>query len=239
MAAGVFSGFKFANIGGIALGIALLAVFAVYFYKNKNWKSDILFFSPVIIVDILFLTRLVIYLPIIKHVYIDAYMQLFVFFFLFILFKCYKRFNFMKYALMLLPIGLIIISLVHTPWFVKPTQEEMDSLAIFEEVNGTYTFTGEWSPRMYPMALVCYAAIYYPINSSTGWSLSESIEHRRKTAEFQQAFSDNNKENFLRLTQELNIDEIISYGTADCNRLGEFGLNFKIKKSMLCLYSVK
>ena len=233
-------GFQFANIAGIALGIALLAVFALYFYKNKNLKNELLFFSPIIIIDILFLTRLVVYLPIIKHVYIDAYTQFFAFFFLLILFKCYKRFSFMKYVMALLPIGFILVSLLHTPWFVTPTQEELDSLKIFEDVKGIYTFASKWSsPRLYTMAFVCYAAIYYPINSSTGWSLSESIEHRRKTAEFQQAFSDNNKENFLRLTQELNIDEIISYGTADCNRLGEFGLNFKIKKSMLCLYSVK
>lgn len=232
-------GFQFANIAGIALGVALLAVFALYFYRNKNLKNELLFFSPIIILDILFLTRLVVYLPIIKHVYIDAYMQFFAFFFLLILFKCYKQFNFIKCIMALLPIGFILVSLMHTPWFVTPSQEELNSLAIFDSVNGTYIFAGEWpSPRMYTMALVCYAAIYYPIESGTGWSLSENIEHRHKTADFRQAFLDYNKESFLRLTEELRIDEIISYGTADCDRLKEFGLNFKTKNSMLCLYSV-
>jgi len=231
-------GFKFANIAAIALGIALLAVFALYFYKNKNLKSEILFFSPIIILDILFLTRLVVYLPIIKHVYIDAYMQFFAFFFLFILFKCYRKFNFMKYALILLPIGFIIISLIHTPWFVAPTQEELDSLSIFGEVNGTYMFAGNWSARMYPMALVSYAAIYYPVNSRMGWSFSDNIDHRHKTAKFRKAFLDNNKEDFLRLMNELKIDEVISYGN-DCYKLREFGLHFKAQKSMLCLYSIE
>lgn len=230
------TGFQFANIAGIMLGIALLAVFVLYLNKNQNWKQEALFFSPVIVIDLLFLSRLVVYLPIIKHVYIDAYMQFFAFFFLLILFKCYKKFNFMKYVLALLPIGFILVSLLHTPWFVTPTQQDLDSLKIFEHVNGSYGFAGDLPLELYPMALVCYTAIYTPLNSSTGWSLSESIEHRHKTAEYIQVFFDNNEQDFLRLMRELKIDDVIAYGK-DCEQLKSYNMHFKAKEGLLCLYS--
>lgn len=228
--------FKFANIAAIALGIALICIFALYLYRNRSIKRELLFYSPVIILDILFLSRLVVFIPIIKHVYIDAYMQFFGFFFLLMTIKSYKKFNFMKYAMVLLPVGFIIISLLHTPWFVTPTQQDLDSLKIFNHVSGIYGFAGNLPLELYPMALVSYTAIYTPLNSSTGWSLSENSEHRHKTAEFYKSFFDNQKEDFLRLKDELKIRDIIAYGK-DCEQLKNYELQFKATEGVLCLYS--
>jgi len=231
-------GFRLANITLILLSLGLIVIFILYLKKTNKWKKELLFFSPILILNILVLTRLVIVLPILKHLYIDPYMQFFSFFFILILFKTYKKYNFLKYMVALLPIIFVIVSLIHTPWFIQPTPEETESLKIFEHVDGIYGFAGSFSKQLYPRALDSYAAIYYPLRSASGWSLSDTEEHDLKLKEFNKALINNDKTSFLRLMKDLKIDEVISYGE-DCQKLEAFNLNLKAKEGHLCLYEYK
>jgi len=225
------------NIASFVVPIILLGVFYFY-YKSKNKsKRELLFYAPILFLSVLFMSRLVIFLPILDFVYPDAYMMFFLFFILFLFFKTKYEKRIYKLILVL----LIIISLVSvgynmyfTPKFSEYTDLEKETLDALEKVEGTFMIFSK-QETSYNRAYYSYAPIFLDLRTPGGWypflSNKEYIEDLRKLHGF---VDKKDCGNFKEYVELFNVDEIISYYDS-CAFLKECGFKEKVM-GKVCLF---
>jgi hypothetical protein len=141
------------------------------------------------------------------------------------------------FALVLLPIIFILVSIIHTPFFIKPTQEENDNLKILDSISSPYAVVGNFPERFYSKALICYGSIYYNLNSAGGWAaIQVSNKNLDKLNNLNKDFNNRDCKNIIKDMGILNIKELVTYGEDQCDLLQECNLKHKVNKGKLCLF---
>ncbi|MCD4666635.1 hypothetical protein K8R47_02390, partial [archaeon] len=114
------------NIAASLIPLVLLFLFYIYWRNNKKSKKELIFFSPILLINLLFLFRLTPLIPILNKIFPDPYLTFFMFFIIFFLLKIDLTFI-NKYIKYIIYIGIILfailsvtISLIHTPNFIIP-----------------------------------------------------------------------------------------------------------------------
>lgn len=239
-----FSGpWLWTNIASIIIPLVLFTTFYFYYKSKYNSKKELLFFSPILVLALLFITRLIIYVPIFNRIYPDEHMTFYIFFALFFFFKTkFKVYsNLIKkllfIGLILVPILFVIISVVHTPFFIVPGDLEKETLSIFPMIEGKFLILESPSYTSYPNAYYAIGPIYYNLSTSAGWMhfLVSPEYDRIIRGSIQKNLKDKNCMNLLQELHYTNTTDVITYDL-HCGTLKECGLKEVIRKNHVCLF---
>jgi hypothetical protein len=233
--------------GTFIIVAAFLAAFYMSWATNKKPKRDLIFYMPPIIVSILLITRVVIFIPILKEVYPDVYMMFFLLLTLYLL----MNINFKKtpnifkimilVMLMVIPLASVLASHIHTPYFIAHMDKEDKTLEIMMYVEGKVVvrdkpvdFVG-----VYPFPLYTYGAIYYDIKTPEGNNnfRTTTTENEKRFGELTKAVEEGDCTKLKTVMNELTAEEIISYDPY-CSMLEKCELT-KVKQiENVCLYRI-
>ncbi|MSR86236.1 hypothetical protein EXS74_02480 [Candidatus Woesearchaeota archaeon] len=164
------------NLAGVFISHALFITFFIV-YQQKKEKKLLLFYSPTLVYNFLYLTRLALFIPIIKNIYPDPW-QDFLMLNLCIIFITLGYASFTKKRKVMLAIGLIIISIagvgyniIKTPTMESWNTEDKEAIALIPllDTNSHFLMFNENSTHLYSRAIYSYAAIYYNVSSASGW----------------------------------------------------------------------
>jgi len=232
------------NITTFIITIALWASFYFYWKSKNKSRKELIFFLPIFILSFLFVTRLVVLIPLLKSVYPDPYMMFFLFFTVFYLlktnFKIYpqtiKKIIFI--LLILIPIISVGMNHFHTPYFTEHTALEEETISLLPHINGRFLFIGSSiSTTSYTKAYYSYAPIYYDLSTASGWSHSEKdSEYIITLKSIKEDVENKNCNNLKEKLEYLNTTNLLAY-EENCNTLNECGFTEVISKEHVCLYT--
>lgn len=239
-------GFKFSNIFGMLIAAGLFAIFAVYIYSLRDKhesRRELLFYSPLLIFNFLFLLRLIPFIPLLNNLYGDPILQVLAFFSLLLFFKAMQNNTGRKLkalfmlALVLMPVIFIGVSEYHTIKFIKPTPEEIEGVSILGFVEKPYLILGYTGDRLYKRAVYSYGAIYYNVTTASGWSNDQTTrEQFEKMGILDKKFMDKDCKGIIESAAVLKLGELISYGKEQCKIFEDCRFKHKITKGQSCLY---
>jgi len=240
-----FDGYFLNNIAGILLSLTLFIVFYI-FYSQKQEKNLLYFFFPTLLFNFLYLTRLALFIPILKHIYPDPW-QDFIIINLSILFVATNYALFTKKWKTILAIGIVCIAcasvaynILHTPYMQAWNTEGKEAIALIPYLNQDSHFLmfNEDSKELYSRAIYSYAAIYYNVSSSSGWfevnkEYSYILELNSLYKEYQKT---ENCESLKRLQSQFNTTEILANGRY-CEKIKTCGWKIKEINGSSCILS--
>ena len=229
------------NLATILISITFFILFFYWYLENRSYKN-LLFFIPLLILNFLFLTRLVIFIPILKYVYPEPFTHLFIFLILYLFFTL----NFEKIkpfllnfiiilVFFILPLLFVILSHFNTPYYIEYTSEENEVLSLFKfiSVDDKYyvvgveddnivqkRLIGDVTSSSYGLAYYSYGPIYFNFSSPVGWA--DIYASEEYMAEIQKTASFYNKKDCLSFKRglfDLNTTKLITYGFDDFNFL--------------------
>jgi len=226
------------NILSFITPLMFLILFYFYWKGINKDKKELIFFSPIIIIAVLFFLRLVTIIPLLNMVYPDVYNLFFIFFSIYLFFKIKFKTKLKRHVnlILLIIISLsIIASATYTPWFVENTELDKETISILPYIEGKFFMVGY--EKSYGKAFYSYAPIYYNTNTISGWSQQETnSSHLTNIKEIRNQFQQKNCEEFTNAIKKAGATEIIAYDE-NCEFLKNCGLKEKIKKQRVCLYS--
>ena len=226
------------TIASIIITLSFILLFYLNFKNEKN-KNNFYFLLPQLILAVLVITTLVTYIPILNRIHPDAYNTLFIFLSSFLILKTkysLSQRKFLSASLIFIVIIAVIISIFHTPWYIKNTETDKNTIALFKHVKGKF-FIVE-SQESYSKAYYSYAPIYYQLSTPSGWSHHEiKQDYINKLKDINENFKENNCEAFKKSLIGVNTTEVISYND-NCKKLELCGLKEKAIQGNACLYEL-
>lgn len=227
--------FLLENIASLIIPVVFLFVFFLYIKKRKYDKKELLFYSPIIFIALLLLSRLSAFIPVMKYVYADVYMGFLIFFTLFIFFKNFKINKKFFIAITVIAILSVLINFLHTPWFSEHTQLEKDTLEIMNDIDTSFLMTDAYSRTSYGKAYYSYAPIYLNITTPSGWAKVAEFDYYNNLREFSSSVKNKDCNILRKKAIELNNDYVISYNE-DCGFLETCNLTKINQINNVCLY---
>lgn len=241
---------RFFDIGGqwtstviLITIIPLLALILFYFYytsKNRD-KNELLFYSPILILAVLAITRIVTFIPYLNFVYPEPYFTFFLIFSLIFFFNTNyseKIQRTLQIFLILLTTISTIVSFNFTSFYQEHTILEQTTIDLLKQTKGSYLIIDPPSPTSYVKAYYSYAAIYLNLTTPSGWSTSElSKEHNELLKKVTDEFKNRKCQEFKITSQKLKLNNIITYNEF-CNIMEECNLKEKIIKNNACLIQI-
>jgi len=216
--------------------LVFLFIFYLYIKRVKYNKKEIIFYSPILLIALLFLFRLTAFIPILNYIYPDVYMSFILFFTLFLFFKNFRLNNKFMVIIILLSIFSVLINMMYTPFFVEHTQLEKDTLEIMNDIKTNFLMTNTYSSTSYGKAYYSYAPIYLNISTPSGWEKIQSPYYRNLIMNFTNSVYDKDCNSLYENAKKLKDDYIISYNE-DCNFLEMCGYVNKVNEiNNVCLY---
>ena len=161
------------------------AVFIVLWWYVKKIERkehrDWIFFLPIAVLAILYFFRLTAFIPVIQNISQDPYLSFFLFFLFVILFtyeeKLFSRpfvSALVRWGIIAVTIGSVLVSMFYTPFFERAHSLDEEIISLFPHVDGRMLFISQLQDGegliSYNKPLYSYAAIYYGISTSAGWS---------------------------------------------------------------------
>jgi hypothetical protein len=237
------------NIASFVVPLVLFVCF--YFYYKGRSKRELLFFSPILVLALLFLFRIIVFVPFLNSVYPDIYLIMFLFFslFCFLNIKC----NLSSKIIKLIVIVLVVVSLVSvgishfkTPYFEEVLDVRSETIDILDEVEGKLLVPSNMfipldKGKVYvPItinALYNYAIIYYGIDTASTAQVfgSTSEEYFEIYSKTRTAFESGDCSEFIEGVKWLNVSDVIAFEDR-CNILDSCGFSEVVKKEQVCLY---
>src|SRR3989338_5389875 len=230
------------NIATLIVPIALWVLFYFYWQSHNKSKKELIFFSPILLTSALLFFRLTYFVPILKYVYPDPHMVLFLFAGLFMFFKTNfsKSLNFEKLisiCIIFTAMLSVAISVFYTPGFSQHTVFDAEMLTALNSVNPAEKFLILGTQKTsYSKAYYAYASTYLGLSSASGWYPEvKDNSYMTRLRSVGPSFDGRTREEFSRHTSYLNATTIISYYDG-CKVLADFGWT-EIKSGAVCLYS--
>ncbi len=226
------------------LPIITLIMFYIYYYSNDKNKKELLFYSPVLLLAFLVLTRIATFIPYLNFVYPEPYFTFFIIFILIFLFQTNieKLPIFMQkslhISLMLVVIISTLASFFITSYYIDHTELEKDTLEILNSVNERFIILESPSSTSYPKAYYSYGAIYLNLSTVSGWSPSEMTdEYKNNLNSLAKEFKEEKCGNFLDLAKKISLKQVVTYNEY-CSLKEKCGLK-KIKTmGNVCLLKI-
>ena len=231
------------SITSFAVSIIFFITFYYYWVSKNKSKKELLFFSPVIFLNILFFFRLTPLVPVLRNISPDPYNVFFIFFIIYFFFNTNPiRFKKIKCLLPYALIGIVIISVgishFKTPYFIEHNQTNKDTLEILKSVDDMYIFINGYKDS-YSYAYYSYAPIYLNLSTPDGFYyhiISNDYFYRLRNIR-EKLFEENGCDTFRKEAEYFNISYIIGY-ESDCNILKDCDFNKKSEKDIICLYHI-
>lgn len=232
------------NLAAFLIPILFFTVLYFYLKSSNNRKKEFIFLSPMILIAFLLFTRLILFIPIINHVFPDSYNLFLLFFTIFMFFNL--DFNLISKYKKLVFAGLILITLlsvslniIFTNKFIKHTELEEETLSIFPYIDERYMILATPLRRTsYPNAYYSYGSIYHNLSTSGGWYPSAvRSDYINKLENIDKLIKAKECDKLKKELIELNTTMVITFDI-HCNSLEECNFDKKINKSRACLYSL-
>lgn len=233
------------NLAGVFIGIALIITFSIFYLQRKD-KSWLYFFLPILILDFLYLTRLTLFVPIIKYIYPDPW-QDFLILNLSITFLGIQYQNIKKNWKTILTIGLILVALASVTYNLKKTpyikdwnQEGKEAITLLPilDPDSHFLMFNEASQETYSRAIYSYAAIYYNVSSASGWfEVNKEYSYIEKiNSVYSDFYTNENCDALETLNKEFNTNEILANGHY-CRAVETCGWKRKATEGSSCILS--
>ncbi len=230
----------------IFVTIIPLIFFIVFYYYIKNLKSkskELLFYSPILFLALIFFLRLHPFIPIFNNIFPDPYLIFFIFFIIFCFLKIdisLIRFsNYVSYILLFIVLLSLSFNLFRTPLFVVPDQPlNLQIEETLKNVEGSFLMFGYFGSKINPKNVYSYAPTKYNLTTAYGWYPEVKNEVYFKGIQLLDGyFNDNNCKGFLSVLHTYNVSNIISLNE-NCDFFNRCKLKEKVKKDSVCLYDV-
>lgn len=232
------------NLAAFLVPIIFFVTLYFYLKSSDNGKREFIFLLPITLIAFLLLTRLILFVPFINHVFPDSYNIFLLFFTIFMFFNLdfnllskYKKIIFI--GLILISLASVLLNIVFTSNFIMHTQLEEETLSILPYVDDKYVILATPLRRTsYPNAYYSYGAIYHNLSTSSGWYPSAvSPNYINKLENLDNLIKSKKCNELKNELTELKTSQVISFDL-HCSFLEECGFNKKINKSRVCLYSL-
>lgn len=218
----------------------LLVSFIIYYSQYKN-KKLLLFFSPILILNILVLLRINPFIPFFNQIAPNTYMIFLIlfasFFFVkinFDLLRDHLKLSIILF-LIILPFLGIIISHLETPYYREYTKTELSSLELLKKIDDKFIVLNGYYPTSYPPAYHSYAPIYLNLTTPQGFNPnSANIEHLYKLQRLDKAVREQNCSEFNLDANELHIKYFLAYDDV-CEFLPTCNVILIEQKDNVCL----
>jgi hypothetical protein len=221
--------------------IILWIVFYFYWASKEKSFSEIKFFIIPLIISVLYFTRVLVFIPFLNRPHPDTYNIFFIFFIVFLFLKIkFDKLSptFRKIliiALILIPLLGVLVSAMHTPFFVEHTQGVQDTFYLFNYVDGPFLMINN-PGEVNGGAAYSYAALYHDLHTPSGWGgVDIPEEHMNKVRRVSNEFDERDCEGFSEASGNLNVTNIIGFGES-CEILQECGLKEVRSRNTVCLF---
>lgn len=221
--------------------IIFMIILIIRVITSKNY-SLLKFYSPIIILAAVFLSRLNMAIPILRNIYPDPIIQLLMLFSIILVLEIKVSSNLLK---ILATVSIILISLIsvtvshiHTPYFIEYTPAEYELLDVLGHTPGHFIMLNPNSQTSYAKAYYSLAAIKYNLTTPSGWY--EAIapqEQLDKLVRLGNLFQDNKCDEFIESLKDLKTDYVIGYA-GYCEKLRSCGLKIEYTRGNACLFNV-
>src|SRR3989344_6341878 len=225
----------------IAATLVSMGVFVMFYFYWKENRKELFFFLPVLILNFLFMFRLISFIPILRHISPDPFILFFLFFILFFLTKV-KFKNNLKILIWSIVLFVVIVNVAvshyKTPYFTSYEGLEVEVLSLLPEIEENYVMIGAPGVTSYSKAYYSYGAIYYDLRSSYGWyNQIVSDDYIDIFRGLDQTYYEGNCIKFNDRLKRANATEVLFYGYK-CEGLNSCELKEKESKNIACLYSL-
>ena len=227
------------TIVAIAIPLILWTITILYFYKNIQ-KKDILFYSPILLISILYFTHILVFIPFFNRIYPDTYSLLFILTGTTLLLTTKwqdKTKKFIAYSIIpVICIG-IVISFLQTPFLEPPAKSAKDLFEIIPFIEERYLIISSY-PEVPANAIYAYAATYFRKNTAGGWDVTgisnDIIEPAKEAAK---ATKNQQCQELKNSLAKIGVKEVIAK-KEDCTFLSLCLRKEKITNNAYCLYKV-
>ena len=225
---------KIDQITSIASSLILLTTFIIYWKQKRYSKKELTFYSPLLILSLLVLTRLVIFIPIFQNLHPDNFNIIFLIVGILLFLKIkFKKTKLLTIALIIISILSVLASTYTTPLETKHTQQDLDTIELMEKAQGTLIIYG--NKESFSRAYYSYGAIYLNTTAISGWfdqDISPQWIEELKTIDMPQESC----EEFNNDMEYFKINSIIAYDNycetiQNCKQLTE-------QKNNVCLFNL-
>ncbi|MBS3156804.1 hypothetical protein J4442_01360 [Candidatus Woesearchaeota archaeon] len=235
-----------------SLIIPILLWFSFYFYYKENKrKEELLFFIPIFVLSLLFISKAIVFVPIFNNIYPDVYLLVFLLFSLYYFLRTRDFSNFnnlIKIGLSVMLLVSIGVSYYHTPLVREYTQHEYDALSIMENIEGRFFVYGIPGSRFHenggyiPAAssnmynYYSYGPVYHDLITVSPVIFAGSNHEYRESLWDTMRFGREMKcSEFKNGINKLGAKEILTFED-NCEFLRECGFEFKLKNGSSCLF---
>ncbi len=209
------------------------------FYNLRKNKKEILFYSPVILISFLYITKLAGYLPILVNVHPRS-IALFLILASLIIFltsnydkKLIK--NSLIITLQIMPIiFLIIFFYKNVDNYPLYNSQHQEAISLLGDVKDKFIITGKSNMDIRTKDTYSYAAVKYNLSTPFGWDLI-TVSYRDYSKNLTEAFNNGDCNKINNITNELRGKEIIS-GYESCDLLKKCGFEKVKSTNNYCLY---
>ncbi len=223
--------------------VLFFIIFYIYWISINKSRREFLFYSVPLIVGFLIFTRLAAFIPYMNRPIVDTYYFYFILLGVYLVFKInfnnlgkkIKRIIF--YSLIIIPIIMVLLSILITPFFIEHTIQNENTIKLFPYVDNKLYIYGSDS---YSKAYYAYAVIFYNISSPSGWGGNEGISevYLEKVSKISESLREKNCEKLKNSMGGVGTTNLISYNEY-CWFLEGCGLDLIKKEDDSCLYKIK
>jgi hypothetical protein len=243
--------FFFDNL--ISFVVPIFMWFTAFFYfkilksnvSKKEFKNELFFYIIPLIVSFLYITRIILFIPIINRPYPDSYHMLFIFLSIFLFLRTplssypLTLKKVIKLSLLSLPFIFIISSSIFISNFRANNNIDKEIISLLPQLGLDDKFLIEKVP--YPtsqLAFYSYAAIYHNLSTSSGWIIqgidatySEILIRIRKDMQ------EKNCKNLLKNLRTINTTKMIT-SNEYCKKMQDCGMKLLRKTENICLLDI-
>ena len=232
------------NISITLVILFLLISFIIYYRQEKN-KKIIYFFSPILILSLLVLFRIIPFIKFFNQVAPNTYMIFLILFASFFFVKInFKKLNnlirlIIVLILIILPFTGIIVSHLETPYYREYTKTEMSSIELLNKINNNFIVLNGHFPTSYPPAYHSYEQIFINLTTPQGFNPnSANINHLYTLQALNKAVSEENCQDLEINANKLKLNYMLAYDNA-CEFLNKCNISLIDKKENVCLFKSK
>ena len=209
------------------------------FYNLRKNKKEILFYSPIILMSFLYVTKLAGYLPVLINMHPRSIALLLILTSLIIFLTSNYKNKFVRRSLIIILqvipiIFLIIFFYKNVDDYPLYNNSHQEAISLLEDVEDKFIITGKSNVDIRTKDTYSYAAVKYNLSTPFGWDLIEG-SYRDYKKNLTEAFNNEDCNRINRIINEIGGKEIIS-GYESCGILKECGFKEEKTTDNFCLY---
>jgi len=223
--------------------ISLLAWLVLFYFYNKTNKKDLLFYSPLLVLNLLILSRIILFIPLFNKPSPGSYALLFLFSGIYLLFKIrfrgvYKKVINLALILFVIASMMLVFGFMQESSFKYNNYNE-DFIEISKDLEGNFIVLGSEVVRK-PQFLVNYAIINNedlrsPMCRTA--AANKDLDAEMVIKDLEVDIEEEDCENIMENIEKLEVDNIITFGDS-CNVLDNCNLNLKRVEGNSCLFII-